>query len=86
LKRFLQKRPGREGNWNCSCVVSGEKDEGHVHVRQHLGNLEVRSVAQVNVEHLKDNDDLVSQLVAKYGLEKDTAQRDAATVVKGRTF
>ena len=35
---------------------------------------------------LKDNDDLVSQLVAKYGLEKDTAQRDAATVVNGRTF
>jgi hypothetical protein len=35
---------------------------------------------------LKDNDDLVSQLVAKYGLEKDAAQRDAAAVVKGRTF
>jgi hypothetical protein len=35
---------------------------------------------------LKDNDDLVTQLVAKYGLERDAAQRDAAAVVKGRTF
>jgi len=35
---------------------------------------------------LKDNEDLVSQLVAKYGLEKDAAQRDAAAIVKGRDF
>jgi RecA/RadA recombinase len=35
---------------------------------------------------LKDNDDLVTQLVAKYGLEKDAAQRDAAAVVNGRAF
>ena len=35
---------------------------------------------------LKDNDDLVSQLVTKYGLEKDAARRDAAAVVNGRVF
>jgi hypothetical protein len=35
---------------------------------------------------LKDNDDLVAQLVAKYGLDKDAAQRDAAAVVDGRAF
>jgi hypothetical protein len=35
---------------------------------------------------LKDNDDLVAQLVAKYGLEKDAATRDAAAIVKGRAF
>lgn len=35
---------------------------------------------------LKDKDDLVSQLVAKYGLEKDAATRDAEAVVKGRNF
>jgi hypothetical protein len=35
---------------------------------------------------LKNNDDLVSALVAKYGLEKDAATRDAATVVQGRAF
>lgn len=35
---------------------------------------------------LKNSDDLVTQLVAKYGLHKDAAQRDAAAVVKGRPF
>jgi hypothetical protein len=35
---------------------------------------------------LKDKDDLVSQLVTKYGLEKDAATRDAEAVVKGRDF
>lgn len=33
---------------------------------------------------LKSNDDLVTQLVAKYGLEKDAAQRDADAMLKGR--
>ncbi len=35
---------------------------------------------------LKDNDDLVSHLVSKYGLEKETATRDAAAIVQGRPF
>ena len=35
---------------------------------------------------LKNRDDLVSQLVAKYSLEKDAATRDAEAVVKGRDF
>ena len=35
---------------------------------------------------LKNNDDLVTQLVAKYGLAKDAASRDAAALVKGRAF
>jgi hypothetical protein len=35
---------------------------------------------------LKDNGDLVAQLVAKYGLEKDAATHDAETVVQGRAF
>ncbi|UYN94365.1 MAG: hypothetical protein KIT25_20370 [Enhydrobacter sp.] len=35
---------------------------------------------------LKGTDDLVFQLVAKYGLEKDAAARDAEAVVKGRDF
>jgi hypothetical protein len=41
---------------------------------------------QQELTDLKDNDDLVTQLVAKYGIEKDAATRDAATVVKGRPF
>jgi hypothetical protein len=35
---------------------------------------------------LKDNDQLVAALVAKYGLTKDAATRDAAAVVQGRPF
>ena len=35
---------------------------------------------------LRDNDDLITKLVTKYGLEKDAALRDAAAVVKGRGF
>ena len=33
---------------------------------------------------LKSNDELVTQIVAKYGLEKMTAQRDADTLRAGR--
>jgi enoyl reductase-like protein len=38
------------------------------------------------LDDLKDNDDLVAALVAKYGLDKDAATRDAAAVVQGRPF
>ena len=38
------------------------------------------------LDDLKDNDALVAALVAKHGLDKDTATRDAAAVVQGRTF
>jgi hypothetical protein len=33
---------------------------------------------------LKGNDDLVNQVVAKYGLEKVQAQRDVDALLKGR--
>jgi division protein CdvB (Snf7/Vps24/ESCRT-III family) len=33
---------------------------------------------------LKDRDDLVTQVVAKYGLEKSQAQRDVDSLMKGR--
>jgi hypothetical protein len=33
---------------------------------------------------LMDNDDLVTQLAAKYSLEKAQAQRDVDTLMKGR--
>jgi hypothetical protein len=35
---------------------------------------------------LQNNGDLVTQLAAKYGLEKDAPTRDAAAVVNGRAF
>jgi hypothetical protein len=33
---------------------------------------------------LKNKDDLVTQVVAKYGLEQSVAQRDVDSLVKGR--
>jgi hypothetical protein len=33
---------------------------------------------------LKNNDDLVTQVVAKYGLEKSQAQRDVDSLMNGR--
>jgi hypothetical protein len=35
---------------------------------------------------LKSNDDLVTQLAARYGLEKDAAQRDVDAMLKGRNI
>ena len=54
-------------------------------LRTEIGN-KWGKFTQQELTDLKDNDDLVAALVAKYGLEKDAATRDAATVVKGRPF
>lgn len=40
--------------------------------------------SEQELDALKSNDDLVTQLVAKYGLAKDAAQRDADAMRKGR--
>jgi hypothetical protein len=42
--------------------------------------------SEQDVGSLKSNDDLVTQLVAKYGLAKDVAQRDADTLRAGRNI
>ena len=54
-------------------------------LRSEIGNKWGKFTTQ-ELTDLKDNDDLVTQLVAKYGIEKDAATRDAAAVVKGRPF
>ena len=54
-------------------------------LRSEIGNKWGKFTEQ-ELDDLKDNDDLVAALVAKYGLEKDAATRDAATVVQGRAF
>jgi hypothetical protein len=54
-------------------------------LRSEIGNKWGKFTEQ-ELTDLKDNDDLVAALVAKYGLEKDAAARDAATVVQGRAF
>jgi hypothetical protein len=54
-------------------------------LRDEIGNKWGKFTTQ-ELADLKDNDDLIAQLVAKYGLEKDAATRDAAAIVKGRPF
>jgi hypothetical protein len=54
-------------------------------LRSEIGNKWGKFTTQ-ELDDLKDNDDLVAALVAKYGLEKDAATRDAAAVVQGRAF
>ena len=40
--------------------------------------------SEQDLSALKSNDDLVMQVVTKYGLEEAQAQRDVDTVLKGR--
>ena len=54
-------------------------------LRSEIGNKWGKFTTQ-ELDDLKDNDDLVAALIAKYGLEKDAATRDAAAVVQGRAF
>lgn len=54
-------------------------------LRSEIGNKWGKFTRQ-ELDDLRDNDDLVAALVAKYGLEKDAATRDAAAVVQGRPF
>lgn len=42
--------------------------------------------SEQEIGEIKSNDDLVTQLVARYGLAKDAAQRDAEAVLKGRSL
>ena len=41
-------------------------------------------LSQQDLSALKGRDDLVTQLAAKYGLEKAQAQRDVDAILKGR--
>jgi hypothetical protein len=40
--------------------------------------------SEQDLSALKGNDDLVTQVIAKYGLEKAQAQRDVDALLKGR--
>jgi hypothetical protein len=42
--------------------------------------------SEQDLSALKGKDDLVTELVAKYGLEKAQAQRDVDALLKGRQF
>jgi enoyl reductase-like protein len=54
-------------------------------LRSEIGNKWGKFTTQ-ELDDLKDNDELVAALVAKYGLDKAAATRDAAAVVQGRAF
>ena len=41
-------------------------------------------LSEHDLSSLKNKDDLVAQVVAKYGLEKSVAQRDVDALMKGR--
>jgi hypothetical protein len=42
--------------------------------------------SEQDLSALKDKDDLVTQVVAKYSMEKPQAQLDVDAVLKGRSF
>lgn len=42
--------------------------------------------SEQELSSLKDKDDLINQVVAKYGLEKSQAQRDVDALMKDRKF
>lgn len=42
--------------------------------------------SEIEVGAMKSEDDLVTQLVAKYALDKPKAQTEAKTLVNGRAF
>jgi hypothetical protein len=59
-------------------TAEGQEDRSQGNRRKVGKILRTRSSA------LKDNDDLVNQVVAKYGLEKVQAQRDVDVLLEGR--
>jgi hypothetical protein len=42
--------------------------------------------SEVDAAAFKSSDDLVTQVVSKYGIDKAVAQRDVDTLLKGRSF
>jgi hypothetical protein len=43
-------------------------------------------LTDIEIGHLKDNDDLVTKIAGLYGLERATAQSDVNDLLKGRTI
>ena len=43
-----------------------------------------RKLSEQDLSALKDRDDLVSQVVARYGVEESQAQRDVDAILQGR--
>lgn len=70
---------------NAASITRMQDEAQPTTLRSDIGNKWGKFTTQ-ELADLKNNDDLVSALVAKYGLEKDAATRDAAAVVQDRAF
>jgi hypothetical protein len=72
---------------NVASNATAAKLEAAASTRQTVCN-EIRSkwgkFSDQDLSALKDNDDLVTQRAAKYGLDKAQAQRDVDALMKGR--
>jgi hypothetical protein len=72
---------------NVASNATAAKPEAAARTKQIVCN-EIRSkwgkFSDQDLSALKDNNDLVTQLAAKYGLEKAQARRDVDALMKGR--
>jgi hypothetical protein len=72
---------------NVASNATAAKLEAAARTKQTVCN-EIRSkwgkFSDQDLSALKDNDDLVTQRAAKYGLDKAQAQRDVDALMKGR--
>jgi len=72
---------------NVASNATAAKLEAAASTKQAICN-EIRSkwgkFSDQDLSALKDNDDLVTQRAAKYGLDKAQAQRDVDALMKGR--
>jgi len=72
---------------NVASKATAAKPETAASTKQTVCN-QIRSkwgkFSDLDLSALKDNDDLVTQRAAKYGLDKAQAQRDVDALMKGR--
>ncbi|MEX0753040.1 MAG: hypothetical protein WD073_08965 [Xanthobacteraceae bacterium] len=68
---------------NTAPASAGDSAENKQILRKHIG-AKWNKFSEQEIGALKGKDDLVPQVVAKYGLEKSQAQRDVDALLKGR--
>ena len=68
---------------NTNAATGQSADEAKQIVLKEIGT-KWSKFSEQELSALKDRDDLVTQVVAKYGLEKSQAQRDVDSLMKGR--
>jgi hypothetical protein len=79
----MTNAPSNGKNANSSSVTPPTAAESKQIVLKEIGS-KWNKFSEQDLSALKDSDDLVTQVVAKYGLDKVQAQRDVDTLLKGR--